>query len=228
MSYLGDPWNRLDLSAYLLIFVGIMSKTQIDYYTLDTELGYELTAIAAIPLSFTLFQYLSVSKRFGSLVIMIGAMVWDVLNFIVIFLVSVMGFGIVLWALFRQDPTQEYSSIGQTFMTLFSVMMGGVDYSPFPLLDDVATAWGTGLNGTSIAPWYSPALRELGITVYIVYVTLIGILLVNLLIACMAATHDRIDAYAKAEWAFLLVRTQAAKLFCISRSSMLSASLDVR
>ena len=162
-------------------------------------------AAPVIPLSFSLLQYLSVFKRLGSLVIMIGAMVGDILNFIVIFFVSVLGFGIVLWALFRLDPTQEYSSLGQTLMTLFSAMMGGVDYTPFPLMDDVASAWGTGPNGTSIVPWYTPALRDLGVTVYIIYVTLIGILLVNLLIARMAATHDRIDAYAKAEWAFLLV-----------------------
>ena len=49
-------------------------------------------------------------------------------------------------------------------------------------------------------------IANTGIVVYIVFVALMGIVLINLLVARMAGTHDRIDAQAKAEWGFTQVR----------------------
>lgn len=191
LKYFKNIWNQLDIAAYILILYWAFG--QLANEPARANSGRIALALSAIPLSFTMFQYLSVSKPLGRLVIMIVAMLCDLLTFIWVFLVAILGFGITLNSLFHLDPTNEFRTAGYTFMYMFSALLGNTDYSPFPP------------PSQTNAPNYNADVEHVGVVVYISFIVIVGIVLVNLLVARMASTHNRIESTSKAEWGYFWV-----------------------
>lgn len=212
-GYFSEIWNRLDIVSYLLLFGWAVLTHPNPGENDEVEFNRERTSriflsVSAIPLSLSLFQYLSIVKSFGRLVIMILAMLDDLLNFLLVFVVALVGFGITLNGMFLEELTGEFRGWGRTFMTLFAALMGGVDYTSFPASTEGSTVWDMPANSTLI--WYNSDVQYVGIATYISFVVFIGIMIMNLLIARMASTHDRIDSASRSEWAFVTVRMYVA------------------
>jgi hypothetical protein len=181
VGHMRDCWNILDLTAILLLLLWAV-LLPIESQAMQCQI---VISLSAIPLSFCMLEYLSVVKPLGRLVIMIIAMLADVINFVWVYLVGILGFGITLWGLFKNTGYNGYGNAGFSFVSLFSAMIGNIDFSVFESSPE--------------------GIMNTGIVVYVAFVTLVGVVLINLLIARMAGTHDRIDNTSKAEWGYFMV-----------------------
>jgi hypothetical protein len=177
-GYLADTWNKLDVIYYTMLVIWCYSFIGPSYY----DLCRVSLAFSAVPLSLALLQYLLINKDFGQLVIMIIGMTTDLMLFIFVYIISILGFGIAFLAIFRD--TTEYNSVGNSLQTLFSSTMGNFDFSIF--------------HG-------QPLCNFVGVIALVLYVSMTGIVLVNLLIARMSSTHTKIEETSLQEWSFAKV-----------------------
>jgi NADH:ubiquinone oxidoreductase subunit K len=175
-NYITGPWNKLDLITCMLLLLWICFITP-NYGAARISLS-----LAAIPLSLSLLQYLAVFKSLGQLVIMIVEMTQDFAIFSVVFFVAIFGFGIAFFGIF--NGKNNFTTIGHTSLVLFSATLGNFDFNEFD-----------GQTNFEI----------FGTVVMVVFVTLTGIILINLLIARMSSTHQRVESATAQEWCFLEV-----------------------
>lgn len=178
-----DPWNILDAAGILpIILWGIFRLNRCtgeDSYCTSGAIVLILS-LAAIPLAISVLRYMSVSKPLGTLVIMIFGLLFEISLFMVIFFLSILGFGIVFSGFFREIP--EFSSLWNTVQTLFSASVGNFDLSVFD----------------------QGYFRNFGQFLLIVFVIWSLILLLNLVIARMTQRHDDISKNATSRHAFNL------------------------
>ena len=85
-------------------------------------------SLSAIPLSLNLLQYISAEKSFGRLVIIIFEMFSEMMGFMWVFVLCVMGFSITFWGLFNHTGPYGFGGLGFTILQLFSVTMGSLNY----------------------------------------------------------------------------------------------------
>lgn len=175
-KYLADTWNKLDVvSNTLIVLWALLLNNSF------TARRFAL-ALSAIPLSISLLEFLTINKTFGQLIIMIEAMTFDFLVFLIVFIVATMGFAVTFFGIFNSVP--PFTNIGGTVLILFAATMGNFDFGSFDGRDSFET---------------------FGAIVLAIFVTLTGIILINLLIARMASTHQRIEESTAREWSFAKV-----------------------
>jgi hypothetical protein len=173
-----EIWNITDGAAIaLLIIWTVLLPVKTQFIA-----GRIALSLSAIPLAVSLMQYVAFRREFGQLVLMIFAMTQDLLWFGVVYVIILLGFLIFFTGLFAEAVgfRNNWSSI----LTLFSSSLGNFDFEDF----------------------HGLANARLGKVVLVVYVTMMAILLLNLLIARMSATHQRINDKALEEFSYLKVR----------------------
>lgn len=176
-DYFGGVWNILDVSnCFLLLIWALLLPTPEYFYFARCAV-----ALSAIPLALVQLQYLSLIKTLGLLVLMIQSMMVDVSVFIVVYLVSIYGFTVSFRAMFY--TVNDYSSTGVTFVTLFQSTLGNFNFDEF-----------------------DGSYKLIGVVVMVIFLTLTNVLLVNLLIAQMSSTYNRIIFKSREEWTFIKVR----------------------
>jgi hypothetical protein len=177
-EYFGGVWNILDVFSCSMLLVWCVCLPFPDYF----QVGLASLAAASVPLAVLQLQYLSLIKTLGLLVLMIQSMMVDVATFIVVYVVSIYGFTVCFRALFFR--TKNYGNTGTTFVTLFQSTLGQFEFGDFEHSE----------------------FELFGILVMIVFMTLTNVLLINLLIAQMASTYNRISLKSREEWTFVKVR----------------------
>jgi hypothetical protein len=128
---------------------------------------------AMISLCLGLLRFVSLNSGTGQLIIMIFAMAKDLMPFVYILLVSMFGFGLAFHCQFPQH--KSFSSFKETMIVLFDAAIGDHDFEIF--------------DGDSV-----------GIAMMIGYIVLLSLVLLNLVVARMSATHERLDASAMEVW----------------------------
>ena len=108
-----------------------------------------------------------------------------------------------MWSLFNLTGPNGFGGLGFTMLQLFSVTMGSVDYL---LIQDYAN--GIGLNASlgSVDSSQSSIIKtvNVGLVIYTVFAVVVGIMLLNLLVARMRGIHDRIELKSKQEWGYMM------------------------
>jgi hypothetical protein len=155
IAHLTDVWNFIDVVSNSLIACWFFFKL----YPLHHNAARGFLAISAVPMSISLLRFLSFFQHLGQLVIMIFAMSVDLVSFLVVFLISILGFGIAFHSLF--PDTDAFRGPGATFLTLFSAALGGHEFETY--------------NGHKY--------QNLGVATMALYVTFVMIILLNLIIA---------------------------------------------
>lgn len=183
-EYFSGVWNILDVTCCVLLLVWALLLPFPHLFAI----GKVAIALAAIPLAFLQLQYLSLIKTLGLLVLMIQSMITDVYTFIVVYLVCIYGFTVCFRAMFY--TLNDYSSTGITFVTLFQSTLGNFRFDEF--------------DGT---------FKLVGVLVMVLFLTLTNVLLVNLLIAQMSSTFNRIIFKSREEWTFIKV---SLCVYCIA------------
>lgn len=176
-KHFGNVWNALDaVSLSLILMWALLSPSARSF---DVSRG--ALCLSAIPLSLQILQYISLVKSFGLLVLMIRSMFVDVLMFVVVYVVCIFGFGVCFHGLFYGHA--PFNSKGGTLLFLINATLGEFDF------DELADIVYIGL----------------GTTVLVLFLVLTTVLLLNLLIAQMSSTYNRIMDRSREEWSFVLV-----------------------
>ena len=193
-DYFGGLWNILDvMSCFLLLFWLVLIPFPEHFYIAKCSV-----ALSAIPLALLQLQYMSLVKTLGLLVLMIQSMMVDVVTFIVVYLVSIYGFTVSFRALFY--TVNDYSSTGTTFVTLFESTLGNFQFDNF-----------------------DNTYKTVGVILLVLFLILTNVLLVNLLIAQMSSTYNRIIFKSREEWTFIKVDNHMVFFVLISCSCTLGS-----
>lgn len=180
-------WNQMNLLSLLCLLWAIVSYWINIGYPHGHGHGHGHGQIALsfsiILQSLGLLQYLCLNRKLGQLVIMLIAMIKDVFLFIIIFLFSILGFGIAFHGLYGSLDQSSYGNGYSTFQTLFIAINGNLNFHDF--------------DGSGYA--------SVGSALLMIYTTFVGIVLLNLLIAKMANTYSNLLSHTEDEWGFLTV-----------------------
>lgn len=174
-----DLWNSLDICVHLLLLLWAILLPLPSYF----QFCRIALAVASIPLSISLLQYIVDVQELGIFVIMFFAMLKDLAKFIFIYFVFLIGFGMALYSIFH--GADGFTTKGGALLTLFDATLGNYDFTEFGV---------------------HPDLSGVGVAILILFVTLNAILLLNMLIATMSNTHATIAETALEEWSFTKVR----------------------
>ena len=88
-NHLVDTWNGVDVMSNCLVFIWVVLR----HYPGFHSLARGALGLSAIPMSVGLLRFLSVSQEYGQLVVTLIAMVTDLVSFLGIFIISVLGYG---------------------------------------------------------------------------------------------------------------------------------------
>lgn len=142
--------------------------------------------LSAVPLSLGLLQSVSVNKSIGQLIIMIKAMVWDLFSMFILFIICTYGFAVTLSGILPNKYI--YSSLVYSFLSLFSATLG--DFQIF---------YPNSVDGDDDGSEHFQ-LEYIGNILLVIYLLFSSVMLLNLLIARMANTHNKIDGKSTQEW----------------------------
>jgi hypothetical protein len=154
-----------------------------------------------------LLQFLSIHRLFGPWSVIIGHLVVDVLRFLVIMLMFVLGFALQLAAVFKplQETEGGYSLINVDIGIVSIAEM--LFFALFGLTSQKDVKHNEGV--------YPGATIGIAKAVFGVYNVLCMIVLINLLIAMMSDTYQRIQERSDIEWKFgraKLIRTMEVEV----------------
>lgn len=175
------PARLIFIVACILIYVCVIFRFTGRYS------WEEMTLIVAIPCSWTyLFFFYRGTESLGPYVVMIGKMLTgDVLQFWVIMSTVLVFFATVFYYLFLdgslgdEEATNEgFSLPSRAFISLFGMTFGNFNYVEF----------------------YNSRINWLATILFIMFMVLSPILLLNMLIAMMAKTYEDVIEKSKVEW----------------------------
>ncbi|XP_048581815.1 serine/threonine-protein phosphatase 6 regulatory ankyrin repeat subunit C isoform X3 [Nematostella vectensis] len=154
----------------------------------------QILALAMVLCVVQLLEFLSIHQLFGPWGVIIGHLVVDVLRFLVIMLLFIVGFALQLAAVYkpidREENGYHIKTINQGFVhiceLLFFALFGLTNQS-----DNLATGSG-----------YPSGAHQIAKAVFGVYNVLCMIILINLLIAMMSDTYQRLQEKSDVEWKY--------------------------
>lgn len=191
LDYVSDLWHWIDVVGILLLLSWVALRLQFAEFSFfarnkdGTPLPFygirSVLAISSIVFSVSLLRFFSLYEPLGKLTIMVFAMMSDLASFAIFFCICIFGFCVALFSLFRDN--YDFKSSGQTALTLFSATLNNYDSS---------------FDSFSIGDKY----RTLGVVIQVFYILISSVVLLNLVVARMAATHQKIDERSFQEWQF--------------------------
>ena len=121
--------------------------------------------------------YAQTLKSTGPLVIMIFEIVWDMRYFLLSLTSIMIGFGVAFFVLFRHDHESSdvkdnFGRVDQTLIRMFAMMLGDFDVEVF----------------------YESNRAYIALPLFILYMIIMMIVLLNLLIAIMGDSFDRVKS----------------------------------
>ena len=144
-------------------------------------------------------DFLSFHHLFGPWAIIIRDLMKDLLRFLVILLIFMMGFTVSLSAIYQP----VYAPI-PTNHTLGDVVVGGLGKNPIQVFELFFFALFGLVEPENLPPIHRNPMWSIYIakTVFAIYLVVTLIVLINLLIAMMSDTYQRIQAESDTEWKF--------------------------
>lgn len=131
--FLQDPWKVCDfcVCGFLLIWLALAIKTRGTAQSLESAVGERFLIFSAIPLCTGLLRYPALFfPEFGQQILAIFLIIQSYLNFLIIFLVSGVGFGVVFFGIFRHEIS-DFESPGVVLQTLFHAILKNYDTTMF-------------------------------------------------------------------------------------------------
>jgi hypothetical protein len=180
-----DNWNYFDLLSTLSTVAWFLLRL-----CDEIVIARIIISVAAIPSALVLLRYFFLFKPLGELVIMIYSMLQKLAAFIIVYLLSIAGFGVAFYGLYHGSDL--FSDGNTTFLGLFSFTLGNFDFSS------------SGFETTSFA------VNTLGTYLAVIFLIFTSLVLLNLLIAEMTNSHGEISAKTFHEWSYQCSKTIAS------------------
>lgn len=161
----------------------------------------QFLAIALLCCFFQLMEFLTFHHVFGPWAIIITSLLFDFVKFLVVLVSFMLGFTFHLSAVYQPvyPPVPYNETLGDGFGNSGAIHLGFLDvfelllFSVFGLVDP------ENLPPVNSSPVWA---REIIKGVFAVYLLVTLIILINLLIAMMSDTYQRIQAMSDTEWKF--------------------------
>ena len=177
-THFSNLWNIFDAFSLIGLVAFLVFTNLGGYY----RYSLIVMSIAGLFSALSLLQYLAISKSLGKLIIMIRTMIVnDVKDFLVVYMVCTIGFVIAFRSLFA-GSNMGYDTYTEAILNTISVSLGNFDLAM------------TTDNG--------PAFNTIATLVLLLYLVFTAVILLNLLIARMSGTHDKVDEKARQEWLY--------------------------
>ena len=201
ITQLTDPRNtsglgRVPLVVICLCMLGVFCHLAAIPTTGDTRINivYARNQIFAVAMFLTFIQlldFLTFHHLFGPWGVIIGNLVQDLARFIVILLIFMLGFTALIAAvtkpMFPKDGSKVQENLVNIFKMLFFSLFGSADTEVL------------GELSKGVVPDFGYTLAQI---VFGLYSLITIIVLVNLLIAMMSDTYQRIQSQSDLEWKF--------------------------
>lgn len=131
--FLQDPWKVCDFGvcAFLLIWLALAINTRGAEQSLQSAVGERFLIFSVVPLCVGMLRYPALFvAEFGQQILTIFLIIQSYLNFLVIFIVSGVGFGIVFFGVFRNEIPQ-FEAPHAVLHTLFDAILKNYDTTMF-------------------------------------------------------------------------------------------------
>ena len=212
-EYLSSGWNILDILVYIMVITSAILCTSLEREHAAVSIASGWTFII---LSVNFLNFLRPFDYFGSLIRMITQIFADMKNFVVIQIIFLFGFTMCFMVMLANN---EAFSGGIAFLTGYEMMLGDWDMDNFQAITIQK------VNATDVEiP--NPVVTSFAIGAFCLYMFLVPIVTMNLLIAIMGDSYDRVrdnevveGRLQKAEvladmdrtWGFWLARNNAQR-----------------
>ena len=180
MGHFTDVWNSLDIIGHFCVFMWLPYR----FYPSHHNNARGWLAWSTIPMSLGLLRFISAYQPLGHLVNVIFAISSDLVSFLIVFFMSIVGFGIAFHSLFPDKP--EFADFSSTVRTLFIAALGEHDFLK--------------------KEFQNHAFETVGLLTMTLYVTFLGIILLNLIIAKMNNTFDSVETKARQQWSMVMAK----------------------
>jgi hypothetical protein len=149
--FTGSIWNSIDFMNLILFMVSgyfqyqsvvnnfamntdptIISTARLLATADYTEQSNMVNAVNALLMWMKVFKYLSITKRLLRISTALGRVTGDIAAFLFVLGVVFVGFSVCGYLLFGND-VKDFSTLGETFLKLYRVMLGDWDYSEFAI-----------------------------------------------------------------------------------------------
>ncbi|XP_067933259.1 transient receptor potential cation channel subfamily M member 3-like isoform X2 [Watersipora subatra] len=186
--FFSDAWNIMDMFSLPTFWAAVVLSFQEDKEWFLT--GRVLYSVNIIFWYIRILELFAVSKNLGPYVVIIGKLIVDMLNFIVILLIVLMSFGVARQSLRNPYPEGNWQSARDIFLEPYFMLYGEV------YAGDIDPPCGNG-TGLECLPgrWITPLIMS-------AYLLVANILLLNLLIAVFNNTYQRISQNSREIWMF--------------------------
>jgi len=167
-----DPYIFFSLAANALLLASAFL-----HLNRSTEV-IKTAAVASVFLLALMLRYLQGISSLGPLVRNITYIVVDIGPFMMLLFLILFGFANAFNIMFSQSSLKSFDGFPRSFMSTFAMMLGGFNLEDF---DDSS----------------QPELMNI---LFIIFMFLVNIILLNMLIAIMSETYNRVSANAESEF----------------------------
>ena len=189
--YLNDIWNVMDIGffgIYFLAFSFRVAATITQKSSLLT-VAHILFVIDVILMFTSILRFCSMHMKIGLLFIMVQYMCKDMLHFVVLLLVTLLGYGVALQSVLHPHATSAWSLLWPIFQLPYQQLYGEFD------IDDILTAPNA---SDATGPEQTPGFRNyFGVFLTDCYLLATNVLLLNLLIAMFNSSYEKVIENAK-------------------------------
>ena len=194
-QHIADVWNKLDFIGLFCASMWLFCRLNHSHH----NLGRGFLAWSAVPMSLGLLRFVSSVNFLGHSVNVIFAISSHLLEFVIVFVISVVGFGIAFHSLF--PDLNEFKGIGSTSLTLFIVALGDHEF----LKKD----------------FENHPFEIVGLVMMVLYITFLSIIVLNFMVAKMGNTFGDVQQEARKQWSMFMARNVQACLLIREKNNPL-------
>lgn len=193
-AYLKDAWNFIDWLAYFMILASV--ATLLIAYLHDNQMALSIylnfLSATLVVLWIRLMKYARAFTALGPFVVMLGHVIYDILKFGFLFFIFYIPYAASFWMVFSQHGVDGYSAITDLLYSMFRMTV--VDEYNYDGLSQAKPIMAKVLCGT--------------------YIAASGVICLNLFIALMSDTFQRVYDNVKAN----AVMQQASTIISLEKS----------
>ncbi|RDD40890.1 Transient receptor potential cation channel subfamily M member 1 [Trichoplax sp. H2] len=217
--WIKDVWNLFDISAILVFIVAFIFRNWF------IEVARILYGLDFIIFTLRLLQIFCIWPSHGPKLPMIGKMLGDLMSFLAIMLVFVIGFGVCYHALLFPTWTSPITIVKNILIVPYYRLYGEL------FINDQGVIECQKRNFTSYAYYNCEAVQVVVNVVVVIYLIITIILLLNLLIAIMSKSYERLQDETERIWKFqfnAIVREFSGKSIILPPFNLLTLPVLIR
>ena len=184
--YIFDFWNILDWIMFILYGVGFVLRV-VSYFTVNVSIltaAHALLAFNALIIFIRSLQFLSMHSQIGPLLIMVFYMCIDLLSFMLILLVILLGYGVASHAVLHPSSPLSWSLLYAIIQGPYEQLHGELNADEVRAPSNRTSSF-TPASITGFGEYFGLVLADL-------YILFTNVLLLNLLIAMFNSSYNRV------------------------------------